>query len=283
MKTTKIICLFVLLLPSFTFACINSYTMELRPEHFDSVQQRIDYYQTKFKKNKQDHAGPYTLQQKNDDAVLLILMGQYQQAISILEALERSHPKLPKTAVNLGTAYELNGQLLQARKWIRIGMQRDPNIHDGSEWIHMNILNAKLNHADVKWLNQNPVLDLSFGHGYFPKSNHIHQDHIDQMGLERIFEQAKLQIAERKQFVFGKDPILARVYYELANIDQSLYSESGLNRMLYNREANELLGFAQSLGLQKDPLIEKRISLMSAKTWQRVWMQIHDYFSNWFS
>lgn len=283
MKTTKIIYLFVLLLPSFTFACINSYTMELRPEHFDSVQQRIDYYQTKFKKNKQDHAGPYTLQQKNDDAVLLILMGQYQQAISILEALERSHPNLPKTAVNLGTAYELNGQLLQARKWVRIGMQRDPNIHEGSEWIHMNILNAKLNHADVTWLNQNPVLNLTFGSGYAPQPNHIHQDHIDQVGLERIFEQAKLQIAERKQFVFGKDPILARMYYDLANIEQSLYSENMLNRMLFNQEANALLDFAQSSGLQKDSLIKKRITMISANTWQRVWMYTHDYFSNWFS
>ena len=268
-------------LPVSVFACINSYTMELSPDHFDSAQQRIDYYQNELKAFQAKHVKHYSVQVRNDYAVLLILTGQYQQAIEVLESLERSNPNLPKTAVNLGTAYELKGDLTQARKWIHIGMQRDPNIHEGSEWIHLNILNAKHNRANVHWLNQHPLLDLTFGQGYFPKPNHIDQDQITQQQLQSIFDQTQLQLIERKKFVFGQDPILARVYYDLANIEQSLGLDNWLNRISYNIEANELIEFSSALGLQKDAAIEERIRMLSSTSLARMWMQIQDYLAGW--
>ncbi|NHC02884.1 tetratricopeptide repeat protein [Acinetobacter sp. 187] len=268
-------------LPVSVFACINSYTMELSPDHFDSAQQRIDYYQNELKAFQAKHVKPYSVQVRNDYAVLLILTGQYQQAIEVLESLERSNPNLPKTAVNLGTAYELKGDLTQARKWIHIGMQRDPNIHEGSEWIHLNILNAKRNRANVHWLNQHPLLNLTFGQGYFPKPNHIDQDQITQQQLQSIFDQTQLQLIERKKFVFGHDPIVARVYYDLANIEQSLGLDNWVNRMSYNIEANELIDFSSALGLQKDATIEKRIRMLSSTSLARMWMQIQDYLTGW--
>lgn len=271
-----------LLIPMSTWACINTYTIELSPHEFESAQQRIQYYQDELDHFQRESEKPYSVQTQNDYAVLLILTGRYQQAIEVLEKLERHHPHyLPKTAVNLGTAYELMGKLPQARKWIRVGMQRDPNIHEGSEWIHMNILNAKLNHADVNWLNQHPLLNLKFGQGYFPQPNHLQQNQLDHSQLEKIFEQAKLQVAERKRFVFGQDPILARVYYDLANIEQSLYLDQWLSRIQYNPEANDLIRFSQVLGLQQDATIQKRIKMIESSKLVRLWMQIQDYMMLW--
>lgn len=281
MKRLMLTLLFGSTLPISVFACINSYTMELSPDHFDSAEQRIDFYENELKTFQAKHTQPYSVQVRNDYAVLLILAGQYQQAIEVLETLEHSNPNLPKTAVNLGTAYELNGNLTQARKWIRVGMQRDPNIHEGSEWIHLNILNAKHNRANVHWLNQHPLLDLTFGQGYFPKPNHIHQDQITQQQLQSIFDQTQLQLIERKKFVFGQDPILARVYYDLANIEQSLRLDHWVNRMSYNIEANELIDFSNALGLQKDAIIEKRIRMLSSTRLARMWMQVQDYLTGW--
>lgn len=270
---------FAVLLPLSAHACINSYSIELMPDQFDSAQARIQYYQQQLKEFNNKHQQLTTVQLKNDHAVLQILTGQYADAIQALKTIESQHPNLPKTAVNLGTAYELAGDYLKARKWIRIGMQRDANIHQGSEWIHMNILEAKQHHADVNWLNKHPLLDLKFGNHYFPEPNHIQHESIDQIQLEQIREQATLQIQERKQFVFNQDPIFARVYYDLANIEQSLAQGSWLTRMRYDIEANNLVGFAQNLGLQQDQTISKRLRMMDSNKFQRIWMLIQDYFT----
>lgn len=283
MKSFLITFLFTILISSYATACINSYTIELIPQQFDSAQARIDYYQQELKDFQSKHRQINSAQLKNDYAVLLILTDQYPQAIKTLQSLERDHPNLPKTAVNLGTAYELMGDYLKARKWIRMGMQRDPHIHEGSEWIHMNILNAKQNHADVKWLNENPLLDLTFGTAYFPQPNHIQHETVDQAQLELIREQAKLQIEERRKFVFHNDPIIARVYYDLANIEQSLSLGSWLSRMQDNAEVSDLIRFAQSLGLQQDAVVTKRIRVIESNPFERLWMQIHDYFAAVFS
>jgi len=61
----------------------------------------------------------------------------------MLIGIERWHPGLYATAANLGTAYELLGNVDSAYYWIEEDMRRNPQGHEGSEWMHLCILSAK--------------------------------------------------------------------------------------------------------------------------------------------
>ena len=160
---------------NYSHACLNSYddkVEDMEPDpttiNFSSKEQRDKFYQEKLQQFLKKHPTPNTLEEKNDYAVLLIYNSEYQKAIKILLLIEERQPHLSNTAVNLGTAYELLGKNEQAKFWIEKGLKINPSVHHGSEWIHLNILKAKLHQADSQWLRDNPILGLNFGTGYFP-------------------------------------------------------------------------------------------------------------------
>ncbi len=63
---------------------------------------------------------------RNDYAVALVYLGRYDEAISLLQRLEKETPGHYATAANLGTAYELSGNNELALKWIKEGIRRNP-------------------------------------------------------------------------------------------------------------------------------------------------------------
>ena len=95
-------------------ACINTYAFDLGREGLDeqSAQAELKNLDKKFK----------THQELNDYGVLLIYARQYNDAIEVFKGIEKSHPLLAKTAANLGTVYELNGDLEKAKYWINQGI-----------------------------------------------------------------------------------------------------------------------------------------------------------------
>lgn len=80
----------------------------------------------------------------SDYALCLMKLGKSKEALDILSELYKHYPNDYKIAANLGTAYELNGQVDSALKYIKRGMQLNPHDHEGSEWIHVKILETKL-------------------------------------------------------------------------------------------------------------------------------------------
>ena len=109
-------------------ACINSYIVDLNL--YQSKEDAIDALkETNVRKL-------HSLEALNDYAVTLSYSHQYEQAIKILKNLELRFPNHPKIVANLGAAYELNGELENAKYWISQGMKRDPKIHGAvSEFI----------------------------------------------------------------------------------------------------------------------------------------------------
>jgi hypothetical protein len=81
---------------------------------------------------------------KNDLATALAHTDEASEAVVLLEQIEEEKPGLYVTAANLGTAYELSGDDEKALEWIRKGIERNPNAHERSEWLHVRILEAKL-------------------------------------------------------------------------------------------------------------------------------------------
>lgn len=135
-----------------------------------------------------------------DYTVALIRLGRAGDAIVELEAIEQAFPGQYATAANLGTAYELTGKLAEALTWITRGIERNPGSHEGTEWLHVAILKAKLKlQADPAWLAEHSVLDEA---GTRSASDVV-------LAIE-------YQLNERLVFVQPEDAVVCDLFYQAA-------------------------------------------------------------------
>ncbi|MGO3383891.1 MAG: tetratricopeptide repeat protein [Acinetobacter guillouiae] len=237
-------------------ACINNYVLELGSNGLDLQTAQNQLAQGDFPKSK-------SIEDLNDYGVLLIYAHQFDQAIQIFQRIEKSHPNLAKTAANLGTAYELAGQSEKAKYWIEQGMQRDPNIHHGSEWIHVKILDAKIQQQkNSAWIQNHDVLGLDFGQAVEPKAKvktvQFQKQHYD---LDKILLHSQTQMDQRLRFV-KRDPISAQIIFNMANIEMLNYNlTDDTVELLYRR--------AQDIGYHNPKLIEARLDYFQHSKWFR--------------
>jgi tetratricopeptide (TPR) repeat protein len=179
------IALAISLFPAAALGCLWTYHTDLHgharvlndpgPEH-DSVllahanrndgRARLEDLRPELKRKAE--TGDY--RDRNDYAAVLISLGELPEAIEILTAIEAERPDDYVSAVNLGTAYELQGDLPKALAWIKLGMERNSDAHYGTEWLHVKILETELNLAeDPAWLQTHSVLGLDFGSEVTPE------------------------------------------------------------------------------------------------------------------
>ena len=100
---------------------------------------------------------------KNESNIALYYMklGEVKKALQILEPLALEFPDEYIIIANLGTAYELDGQLTKALEQIRKGYAINPNSHYGSEWIHIKILEAKVAHgSNSSWYISHSIITV---------------------------------------------------------------------------------------------------------------------------
>lgn len=117
-------------------------------------------------------------------------------------------------AANLGTAYELMGKDELALEWIRKGIERNPESHQGSEWLHVRILEAKIGlKKDPDWLKGHSVAGLDFGDGELPSRPSPSSLPLGNDGKPLSFLRAHAgigyQLSERLRFVKPADPVVA--------------------------------------------------------------------------
>ena len=234
-------------------ACINTYAFDLGREGL-SKEYALKEMKERSKKLK-------THKQLNDYGVLQIYAHEYDKAIQTFKSIEKSHPNLAKTAANLGTAYELKGDSLKAKYWIAQGMKRDPNIHEGSEWIHIKILDAQLNQQkDKAWVQKNDVLGLDFGSDVAPKAKvktikFGHQSYT----LQQILKHSEIQMDQRMRFVH-KDPITAQILFNMGNIEAYLM-QSDLETI------TSLYNVAEMVGYSDPSFLSKRVNYLDTSKW----------------
>jgi hypothetical protein len=136
-----------------------------------------------------------------DYAVALIFLGRAPEAIPLLHKLEKERPGEYATAANLGTAYELVGDLAASKEWIKRGIERNPGSHAGTEWLHLSILETKSRlQANPRWLETHSVLETD-STGRKPAD---------------VLNAIDYQMNERLRFVVGEDPIVADLFYQAA-------------------------------------------------------------------
>ena len=155
----------------------------------------------------------------NDLAVLLILQGQHVDAIRYLVALEKAYPGHPEIAANLGTALELAGHDAVALKWIRLGMQRNPDEHAGTEWLHARILAAKIAaKQDPAWYRTHSIVGLEFDDALVPAVPKTMPTGNTRAPLKPSDVERALdyQLYERMGFVRKRDPVVANLLHDWA-------------------------------------------------------------------
>ncbi|HEX6097233.1 MAG TPA: tetratricopeptide repeat protein [Thermoanaerobaculia bacterium] len=204
----------------------------------------------------QKRAAAKDFQSRNDLAVALIHLGRGAQAIPILEALERERPGVYRTAANLGTAYELAGRNADALRWIREGIRRNPKSHEGTEWLHVAILEAKLAQArDPKWLATHSLLGVDFGPDAVPRMPKRLPAGNDgkPVTAKALRDALYYQMLERRQFVNPPDPYVADLFFDWGNI-------VALTDTLEN--AVDLYNESLRFGAPREPMVKKRIAHM---------------------
>ena len=191
---------------------------------------------------------------RNDYAVSLMYVRRPLEAVEILRKIEAERPGHYVTAANLGTAYELSGDNVQALHWIREGIGRNRAAHNGSEWLHVRILEAKIAlEADPQWLTGHSVVGLDFGDGVVPvKPTSWPKDNDGKPALTTALESAlSYQLDERLEFVNPPDPVVADLLFDWANL-------SVVSGTLETAEALYLQ--ALHFGVAKRPLAQQRLA-----------------------
>jgi hypothetical protein len=164
---------------------------------------------------EQAHRSGPTLENTNDLAVAWILTGRMPEGIGLLRDLEKRQPGNAIVAANLGSALELSGADEEALQWMRESVRRDPREHEGSGWVHVKILEAKIAlKNDPNWLRKNSVVGWREG-GRFP---------LDERSRPRtpleIIRDIDYQLQERTQFVSAPDAIVGDLYLTMGDIAQ---------------------------------------------------------------
>lgn len=148
---------------------------------------------------------------RSDHGAILVHLGRTKEALEIFQSIEKEHPGDYVTAANMGTTYELLGDDQQALTWIQEAIRRNPDSHEGTEWLHVKILEAKLALAkDSHWLATHTVSGISFGNGRSPSPQPTNE-------LARFQKAFEYQLGERLEFVKPPDPIVADLLFDLGN------------------------------------------------------------------
>jgi tetratricopeptide (TPR) repeat protein len=244
----RVVIAFLVFISCPAFACLNTYEEEIMMMmHKSDPQERAEAIRKLEMEGKQHPS----VENRNDLAVAYIIDGRYAEAAGILRAIEKEHPGLSRTASNLGTALELSGEYPEALRWIRQGITRNPGDHEGTEWLHAKILEAKIAIAkDPKWLDTHSVLGTDFGTEDRPHTPAaLPADHLGKaISLEDAEKAMNYQLAERLKFVTSPDPVVASLYRSRADIAYLLGSFAAPDYY----EAAKFFGMI-------DPLIERRI------------------------
>jgi tetratricopeptide (TPR) repeat protein len=173
--------------------------------------------QAKLELQKKNHP---VIDTRNNLAVALIHLGRIREAIKILEEIEQKTPGGYFTAANLGTAYELSGENQKALDWIKEGIKRKKESHFGTEWLHVEILEAKLAlEKDAGWLKNNSILGANFSAANRTPPKIYSTDFLGQQkSLAEIEEALVYQLHERLEFVKAPEPTVAGLLFDLSKV-----------------------------------------------------------------
>ncbi len=152
-KTIQLLLIIVVFSSTRAFACYNEFQSLNSSGKFHIVDEyELDFYtnfdnsviKTKLSKLGKQLKNNPSLEVLSDYALYLVRGGKTKEALFIFEKLAEKFPEEYVVIANLGTTYELSGNDEKALEYIRKGLQLNPKSHNGSEWIHVKLLELKI-------------------------------------------------------------------------------------------------------------------------------------------
>lgn len=175
----------------------------------------------------------------SDKGLLLILLKKYDKAINLYLEIENIQPNRYSTASNIGTAYELIGQNDKALNWINKSIKINPTAHFNSEWIHSNILQAKI--KGDSYINSSFLINTKFSSTPndfdSPPETKLSQDE-----LRKLSDALYYQLNERVSFIKNKDNIVSNLMFYLGDLNylQKNYIDAFVIYAIARKYSNEV-------------------------------------------
>lgn len=204
-----------------------------RMEKFDyeEINKRLELLNNKIKNGTDD------FKTWSDIAANLMKLGKVDSSIKILKPLVVKHPKEYNLLANLGTSYELIGQLDSALKYISKGLEINPNSHYGSEWIHVKILEAKIKSKNKpRWFVDNEIVSLEY------LINKVDTTNLNTLNraLMKINNDFFFQIRTRAPFTPAPDKVIANLLNTLGDFNKKIGTyENALLSYIYTLDFEE--------------------------------------------
>lgn len=149
---------------------------------------------------------------QSDYGLVLLKLGERRKALKIFEELILKYPGEYTINANLGTAYELNGNNKLALKYIQQSVKITPLSHKGSEWIHVEILKAKIkDETQPDYILKNSIIKMNAD--IHRKYSTVEIEHYN-----KVKEELEWQLKERIAFVEAPDLVVANLLFDLANL-----------------------------------------------------------------
>lgn len=245
-------------------ACINEVGTNLRGEPIDLMHLGPELLEKQLEHRMSDAALAQRLREVterarsapgpdafNNLAAVLIRANRPAPAARLLESLEATHPGRYSTAANLGTAYELLGRNQDALRWIREGIARNPDSHEGTEWLHVRILEAKLAAGERGPDPARSLAGLDFGTEVVPVVPPSLPQGNDgrPVGLYALGLAFRYQVLERSELVPAPDAVVASLMRDWADLEM-LAGSIETAELLYRK--------AGDYGAPGSPLVARR-------------------------
>ncbi|MGL5888878.1 MAG: tetratricopeptide repeat protein [Bacteroidia bacterium] len=216
----------LMFMPAIAFACFNGYTFHgTHGDGYNDIHGFEKLPERHFGKPETGDTLCRNYKDSSDYAVYLIKQGFLGRGLSMLVKLSSNYPREYVISANLGTAYELSGQNDSALKWIEYSLMLNPDAHEGTEWVHTDILKAKLAIAkDPNWLSTHHVLNINrinFGKTINGKVS-------ESIQLRGILKAIYVQLTERLPFTAPGDLIMGDICADAAQIIESTSIEAGM-------------------------------------------------------
>jgi tetratricopeptide (TPR) repeat protein len=190
----------------------------------------------------------------NQLGLVLLYQKNYAAAIMLFVRLEKIFPKRYEVAANLGTVLELASEDEVALRWIRLGIQRNPEEHYRTEWLHVRILEHKIAlRADPQHLKGRSVAGVAFGDALIPAMPAAYPAGNDGKPVQpfELNLAFNYQLYERMFFVSPKDPVVANLLNDWATLHLAGGSIES---------ARELYRLANRYGTEQTALITQRLA-----------------------
>lgn len=182
-----------------------------------------------------------------DYGLFLVYDKQYEEAESLFRKVATQWPQEYAAAANLGTILEINGKNEEALQWIKRSLEINPTAHQGSEWIHVKILEAKI-HPEMA-LDSKALLEIDFGTEAMPTTK------MDRRSLKNFQKHLFYQLNERISFIPPQDRQIAALMFELGNATLAAGPP---------QKAFAIYQLAQTYGCV-DPLLKARLKLAKSR------------------